>query len=100
MRIHLRAEEKDFFERLVIVVAKDDNLTKAHARYLESRLIRLTREAGSVALANDAKPDFRLLPEAAKADMEFFVNQLRLVLPILGFDLHAVRPDPGRGSGR
>ncbi len=40
-----------------------------------------------MALANDAKPDFRLLPEADKADMEFFVSQLRLVLPVLGFDL-------------
>jgi hypothetical protein len=87
MRNHLRSEEKDFFERLVIVVAKDDNLTKAHARYLESELIRLTKEAGSVTLANDTQPDFRLLPEADKADMEDFVGQLRLVLPVLGFDL-------------
>ena len=91
MRIHLRAEEKDFFERLVFVVAKDDNLTKAHARYLESRLIRLTKEAGSVSLANDTQPDFRNLPEADVADMEFFLGQLRLVLPILGFDLFGQR---------
>jgi hypothetical protein len=87
MRTHLRAEEKDFFERLAIIVAKDDNLTKAHARYLESQLIRLAREAGSVALANDTQPDFRNLPEADRADMEFFLGQLRLVLPIPGFDL-------------
>jgi len=99
MRNHLRAEEKDFFERLVIVVAKDDNLTKAHARYLESQLIRLTREAGSVALANDKTPDFRLLPEADKADMEFFVGQLRLVLPVLGFDLFRRQVRPAEPAG-
>jgi len=87
MRIHLKAEEKDFFDRLAFVVAKDENLTKSHARYLESRLIRATLEAGSVSLANGTQPDFRNLPEADRADMEFFLGQLRLVLPILGFDL-------------
>jgi hypothetical protein len=87
LRNHLRTEEKEFFERLVIVVAKDDNLTKAHARFLESQLIRAAREAGSVSLANATRPDFHILPEADRADMEFFVSQLRLMLPILGFDL-------------
>jgi DNA-binding transcriptional LysR family regulator len=87
LRSHFRAEDKEFFERLVIVVAKDDNLTKAHARFLESQLIRAAREAGSVSLANATRPDFHILPEADRADMEFFVSQLRLMLPILGFDL-------------
>jgi hypothetical protein len=58
-----------------------------HARYLESQLIRAAKEAGSVALANDTAPDFQILPEADRADMEFFLGQLRLVLPILGVDL-------------
>lgn len=87
LRRHIGDEGKDFFDRLVIVVAKDDNLTKAHARYLESQLIRSARESGSVTLANDTQPDFQILPEADRADMEFFLGQLRLVLPILGFDL-------------
>lgn len=87
LRRHVGDEEKDFFDRLVIIVAKDDNLTKAHARFLESRLARMAKEAGAVALANDTLPDFQILPEADRADMEFFLGQLRLVLPILGFDL-------------
>lgn len=87
LRIHLRSEDKDFFDRLVIIVSTDDNLTKAHARYLESQLIRFTRQSGIVALANDTEPDFQRLPESDRADMDYFVDQLRLVLPILGFDL-------------
>lgn len=87
IRIHLRSEEKDFFDRLVIVTSTDDNLTKGHVRYLESRLIRMTREAGSVSLANDTEPDFQRLPEADRADMDYFADQLRLILPVLGFDL-------------
>jgi hypothetical protein len=87
LRIHLRAEEKDFFDSLAIIVSTDDNLTKAHARFLESRLIRLVRQSGAVALANGTAPDFQRLPEANRADMLFFTDQLALVLPVLGFDL-------------
>ena len=50
MRIHLRSESKDFFDRVVFLVSSDEMLTKGHVRYLESRLIKLTQEAGSVAL--------------------------------------------------
>jgi hypothetical protein len=86
MRIHLRSEQRDFFDRLIIIVSSDGTLTKAHVRYIESQLIRRTREAGSVALTNDTQPDFQRLPEADRADMDYFVSQPRLVLPILGFD--------------
>ena len=45
-------------------------------------------------LANGTAPDFARLPEADRADMAFFIEQLRTVLPILGFDLF--RPAGGR----
>ncbi|MEX2479376.1 MAG: GIY-YIG nuclease family protein, partial [Gammaproteobacteria bacterium] len=87
LRIHLRSEKKDFFDRLVVVVSSDDSLTKAHVRYLESQIIRLARAAEAVVLTNDAQPDFQRLPEADRVDMDYFVAQLRLVLPILRCDL-------------
>lgn len=92
LRIHQRAGDKDFFDRLAIMVGSDDNLTKAHVRFIESRLIRLMRQVGSVVLSNGTDPDFQRLPEADRADMEFFVTQLALVLPILGFDLFRKPP--------
>lgn len=104
MRIHLRSETKDFFERIVFLVSSDETLTKAHVRYLESRLIKLTQDAGSVALTNDTHPDFQRLPEADRADMEAFIEHARLVLPILGCDLFRTRSsvpataDPAAGD--
>jgi predicted GIY-YIG superfamily endonuclease len=92
LRHHLRSESKDFFERLAVVVSSADSLTKGHARYLESQLIRLVREAGTVALTNDTHPDFQRLPEADRADMDFFVTQVATVLPLLGFDLFRRAP--------
>lgn len=48
LRQHARAEEqggKDFRDRAIVLTSKDANLTKAHARYLESRLITLAQQA-------------------------------------------------------
>lgn len=87
MRNHLRSEAKDFADRFAIIVSSDESLTKAHARYLEGRLIRLVKEGGSVQLTNDTAPDFQRLPEADKADMEYFLGQVVLILPLVGFDL-------------
>jgi hypothetical protein len=84
---HLRSGDNDFFTRLAVVVSSDDNLTKAHVRFIESRLIRLARQAGAASLINGTDPDSQRLPEADRADMEFFVEQLTLMPPIVGFDL-------------
>lgn len=83
---HAKDETKDFWDRACIVTSKDHNLTKAHARYLESRLISIAGTGGRVRLANGTAPDPALLPEADIADMEFFIEQLRVVLPVLGLD--------------
>lgn len=78
---------KDFWERVCVVTSKDMNLTKAHVRYLESRLIAVAGDSGRVKLLNGTAPDFGLLPEADIADMEFFIEQMRVILPVLGLDL-------------
>lgn len=97
MRNHLRSEAKDFADRFAFIVSADENLTKAHARYLEGRLIRLVKDGGNVQLTNDTAPDFQRLPEADKADMDYFLAQVTLVLPLVGFDLFG-RPRGARHS--
>jgi hypothetical protein len=41
LKSHDKDETKDFWTRAVTVTSKDFNLTKAHSRHLESRLIGL-----------------------------------------------------------
>lgn len=86
-RIQQHMKSKDFWDRLVLVTSKDANLTKAHARYLEARLIAIAKSAHRVALENSTNPEPVLLPEADVADMEYFVDQLQIVLPVLGVDI-------------
>jgi hypothetical protein len=46
LRRHEGDDDMDFFDRAAFVVSKDENLTMAHARFLESQLVRSAREAG------------------------------------------------------
>jgi hypothetical protein len=80
---HADDEAKDFWTRAVVVTSKDENLTKAHARYLESRLIQLASAAQRATIVNGTAPAQPPLPEPDVADMEFFLSQVQLVLPVL-----------------
>ena len=83
---------KDFWDRAFLVTSKDQNLTKAHGRFLESRLISIALEASRAKLHNSNAPDYGYLPEADIADMEFFIEQIRIVLPVLGLDFLRSKP--------
>jgi hypothetical protein len=86
LKTHDRDESKDFWTRAVTITSKDFNLTKAHARYLESRLIELATNAGRANVSNGTSPGTKTLPESDVADMEYFLDQIKLMLPVLGFD--------------
>jgi Domain of unknown function (DUF4357) len=84
---HDADESKEFFTRVVLIVSKDENLTKAHGRYLESRIIKAIREAGRAKLVNGTEPAFKGLPEPEIADMERVLDEIEILLPVLGFDI-------------
>ena len=87
LRTHDGDESKDFFTRACVFTSKDENLTKAHVRFLESRLITAVRTAGRARLSNGTDPEFVGLPEDERADMEGFLDQIEVILPVLGFDI-------------
>jgi len=81
---HSKDSAKDFWTTAVICVSKDENLTKSHGRYLESRLIALAEIAGRATLINGNSPAGNPLPEADVSDMEYYLEQLQVVFPVLG----------------
>lgn len=84
LKQHLANSEKDFVE-LVAFVSKDEMLTKAHIKYLESKIIRLAREAKSAEIDNDTTPELSTLHEADRSDMEYYLEQIKLILPVVNF---------------
>ncbi len=77
---------KDFWSSVVVFVSKDENLTKAHIRFLENRILQESKLAGRYRLdnVNSSNPK---LPESDREDMEVFLSRIRQVLPVLGSDL-------------
>ncbi len=75
------------FSSFVLITSKDLNLTKAHARYIENRLTELAHSSGRAMVENRKEPTQGALPESDIADMAYFVEQVRLALPVLGFEV-------------
>jgi hypothetical protein len=94
---HVRDSDKEFWTKACVVTSKDQNLTKAHVRFLESRLIEKIKIAGRANIANGTEPEAKGLPESDVADMEFFLDQIDVILPVAGFDF--LRPQPIVTSG-
>ena len=78
--------EKDFWNHVVYFTSKDENLTKAHIRYLEGKLIDLARKAGRAVVANGQSSGARL-PESDREGMEIFLEKINQLLPVLGVEL-------------
>lgn len=98
IKSHHKDDTKDFWTRSCFVTSKDPNITKAHVRYLESRLIELARQSDRANLANNNDPSGKSLPESDVADMEFFLEQIQLILPVVGFDF--LRPKLSTSSAQ
>lgn len=89
LKQHNRTEEsggKDFWEKVCLVTGKDQNITKTHIKYLESRLIEIARKNGQCDLVNSTAHQYSRLPESDTADMEYFLEQIQIVLPVLGYE--------------
>ncbi len=92
-------KSKEFWVSAIVFVSKDENLTKAHVRHLENRLLSEATRIGRFALEQNQAGGSRL-PESDREDMEVFLSRIQQLLPVLGSDLltpiqSASKPQPG-----
>ena len=78
--------DKDFWNHIAFFTSKDENLTKAHIRYLEGRLIDQAKQAGRSQVKNSQSSGSRL-PESDREDMEIFLEKIHQLLPVLGVEV-------------
>ena len=81
---HLADANKDFKE-LIFFISKDELLTKTQIRYLESRLVEEAKRAKTAEIDNSTNPSRPTLHEADISDMEYYLEQMKLILPVMGF---------------
>ncbi len=86
LKRHLADSDKEITE-VVVFTSKDEMLTKSHIKYLESRIITLAIEAKTAEIENVNQPELPSLPEADISDMEYFLEQIKIILPVVNFML-------------
>lgn len=86
LRQHNDDSSKDFWERTIIFTSNDSNFNKAHAQYLESRLINLANDSKRATIKNGNTPSPLGLSESHRAYMEEWLSWIKLLLPVLGYN--------------
>lgn len=86
-RLITHDSSKDFWFTAIAFVSKDNNLTKAHVKYLESRCIEIATKVKRFNLENGAKSILPSLSEADIAEMEEFLSNLKLLLTAVGYPI-------------
>ena len=82
-------DAKGFWTDTVVLISKDENLTKSHARYVEACLIRSAGSNPRWTLPNTRMPsnDAGKLPLPDRAAMDEFVDQTKTLVGALGWDV-------------
>lgn len=92
-RLNSHSKEAKFdWRQVIFFVSKDNNLNKAHGRYLEWRLIDLANKANRAKLHNGNAGSQPSLSEADIAEAEGFLDEMRLCFPLVGLDLFETPP--------
>lgn len=84
---HTKDENKSFWSEAIAFTSKDDNLTKGHIKYLEYELIKQAKLNAKYTIHNKNDSAKTSLPEMAISDMDTFLDNIRIVLPTIGYDL-------------
>ena len=86
-RLLSHVAQKDFWNEVVVIVSKDGNLNKAHIKYLESRLYEIAKGVNKYELNNGNSPPRTNLSEADVAEMEEFLENIKLLVYTLGYKI-------------
>lgn len=84
-RLQNHMANKDFWNEVIFFTNKDENLTKSHVKYLESRLIKLAKFCGRYVVLNGNESQLPLLPRGDRDAMEEFLCNLKILLGSLGY---------------
>lgn len=84
-RLVQHVSEKEFWNEAVVFISKDENLNKAHIKYLESRLHELATTAGRFQIENGNTPTKSSISESDQAEMEEFIGYVRMLINTMNF---------------
>ncbi len=83
--------KKDFWNEVILFTSKDDNLTKSHIKYLESRIVQTAIQTKRYGIKNGNNPTLSSLPLPDRDAMEEFLENVKILSGTLG---HKFLEDP------
>jgi hypothetical protein len=83
-RIIQHLPQKDFWHETIVFVSKDENLNKAHIKYLENRMYDLAKTANRYRILNTVVPTKSSISESDQAEMEEYLDNIKLLVNTLG----------------
>lgn len=86
-RLNQHLTQKDFWNETIIFISKDENLNKAHIKYLENRLHEIAKSANRYIVENNIIPTQSSISESDKAEMEEFIEYIKMLVNTLGHKL-------------
>ncbi|TCL36804.1 uncharacterized protein DUF4357 [Anaerospora hongkongensis] len=86
-RLRDHARNKEFWTEAIVFSSKDDYLTKTQVKYLEADLYALAKEAYRAKLDNTQAPTRPNISEVDKAEVNQFLEAIKLLLLALGRDI-------------
>lgn len=86
-RLQNHLANKSFWNEVIFFISKDENLTKAHVKYLESRIVQIAYMAKRCKIENTNQPQLPSLPLADRDAMEEFLLQVKMLVGIFGYKI-------------
>jgi hypothetical protein len=75
---------KEFWNEAIVFISKDDNLNKAHIKYLENRLHAIAVSASRYKIENSIIPTQSSISESDRSEMEEFIDNIKMLVNVLG----------------
>lgn len=86
-RLFQHLTQKDFWNEAIVFVSKDDNLNKAHIKYLENRLYEIAISVKRYKIENNMIPAQSSISESDKSEMEEYLENIKILVNALGHKL-------------
>jgi len=86
-RLNQHLIQKDFWYETIVFINKDENLNKAHIKYLENRLHNIATAANRYKIENFVTPTQSSISEPDRAEMEEYLENVKMLVSTLGHKL-------------
>ena len=92
-RLNQHLNQKDFWNETIVFISKDENLNKAHIKYLENRLHDIAKNANRYKVENYITPTQSSISEPDQAEMEEFLQNITMLVNTLGHKVFEEKRD-------